>query len=318
MKQSASRWAAVVLGLSASVAGFGLLSQERTVAPASQQPAGSGQADQQKVDGKKSENFLRIARSEDGTPTAMQTSLVTYQLDAAKWPNSQVVLVGAVHVGQRAYYRELNRRFRDFDVVLYELVADPEVNVPEPSQGENVRHPVGALQNGMKDMLGLEFQLDHIDYRAKNFVHADMSPSEFSQDMTKRGDSMVGMFARLMGAGIAAQSGQQAKGQEIELFAALFSRDRELKMRRVMAEQMQSMDVQMAGLADASGRSTLVTERNAKCFQVLDKQLEKGDRKVAIFYGAAHLMDMEERLLRDYGATRGEIEWLTAWDLVNK
>ena len=32
------------------------------------------------------------------------------------------------------------------------------------------------LQNGMKDMLELEHQLQHIDYHKDNFVHADMSP----------------------------------------------------------------------------------------------------------------------------------------------
>ncbi|MFN9548807.1 MAG: hypothetical protein ACK56Q_00850, partial [Pirellulaceae bacterium] len=63
MKRSASRWAAVVLGLSASMAGFGLLSQERTIAPETQEPAVSGKASQPKADGKKSDNFLRITRS---------------------------------------------------------------------------------------------------------------------------------------------------------------------------------------------------------------------------------------------------------------
>ena len=42
-----------------------------------------------------------------------------------------------------------------------------------------------SAQQGLTRMLGLEFQLDRIDYTAPNFVHADMSPKEFEAAMAK-------------------------------------------------------------------------------------------------------------------------------------
>ncbi len=166
----------------------------------------------------------------------------------------------------------------------------------------------------MKDMLGLQFQLDEIDYRAKNFVHADMSPTEFAQDMTKRGDGMVSMFSRLMG--LVSQpkvlKREKAKTSRCGSFAEQQSRIEDAASH---AEQFENMDAQLAGLNDRSGRSTLLTERNGKAFEVLGSQLKDGKKKIGIFYGAGHLIDMDKRLLQDFKAVRGSTTWLTAWKL---
>ena len=64
-----------------------------------------------------------------------------------------------------------------------------------------------------------------------------------------------------------------------------------------------------------SGKSTLITERNAKAFLVLDREIESGKKKFGIFYGAGHLKDMHKRLVEDYGMQPTKTEWLDAWDL---
>lgn len=66
---------------------------------------------------------------------------------------------------------------------------------------------------------------------------------------------------------------------------------------------------------DGPDGSTIVTERNKKALAVLRREREAGKRRVAIFYGAAHLPDMEKRLLDEFGMRRAETRWLTAWDL---
>ena len=61
--------------------------------------------------------------------------------------------------------------------------------------------------------------------------------------------------------------------------------------------------------------STLITERNKKALSVLQKQLAMGKKRIAIFYGAGHLSDMEKRLAKDFGLIRSKEEWLDAWNL---
>lgn len=166
----------------------------------------------------------------------------------------------------------------------------------------------------MKDVLKLSFQLDEVDYNAPNFVHADMSPGEFLEDMAERKDSFTSTFARMMGAGFAMQGSKKANKAQAKLMTALVTKDTIL-LRVAMAEQFDSMEVQMAGMADKDGKSTLLTQRNAKAFEVLKRELQAGKRKLGVFYGAGHLTDMHQRLLHDFDAKLTETEWLDAWDL---
>lgn len=48
---------------------------------------------------------------------------------------------------------------------------------------------------------------------------------------------------------------------------------------------------------------------------MLREQIGKGRRRIAIFYGAAHMDDFDRRLQADFGLQPGETTWLEAWDL---
>jgi hypothetical protein len=52
--------------------------------------------------------------------------------------------------------------------------------------------------------------------------------------------------------------------------------------------------------------------------KVLDEQLSKGRKKVAIFYGAAHMPDLQKRLVRDLGYQQHSTAWMRAWDIKRK
>lgn len=286
-----------------NISGLGLAVAQESVAQEATKPQ----------DDAKHPVFVQIDKDTEGNPRALQCAIAHYKIRSGPYRGAEIDLIGAVHVGERSYYKELNKRFANYDAVLYELVADPQANRPKQREAGGF-NPIGSLQTGMKDVLKLAFQLEEIDYEAKNFVHADMSPTEFGEDMVKRKDGFVSMFARMMGAGFAAQTSSKNADTQAEMMAAMLSRD-PIKLRRAMAKQMQSVDDQLAGLADKDGKSTLLTERNAKAFEVLEKELEAGRRKLSVFYGAGHLIDMHDRLVRDFDAHWVSTEWLDAWDL---
>lgn len=258
------------------------------------------------------QDFLRLRRGEADEPIALDTAVATYQ-GAVRGKEVLVDLIGAVHIADKRYYDELNKAFDTYDVVLYELVA-PRDTTPTP--GQRSAHPVSVLQLTMKNMLSLQFQLDYIDYSKKNLVHADMTPEEFSESMTRRGESMTQMFLRMFGQSIAMQSRDPARGGDVQFLSALFAKPerRALRLKRVMAEQFEDMETATAVLDGPEG-STIVTERNKAALRILKQQLDAGHARIAIFYGAAHLPDMEERLESDFQLKRSKTEWLTAWDL---
>jgi hypothetical protein len=256
--------------------------------------------------------FIRVRRTDDNRPTAMQTALVKYVSD--KRPGVEIDLVGAVHVGDKGYYDDLNKLFEGYDVVLYELVAPEGTRVPKGGRKGPTTHPIGLMQEGMSSILELSHQLACVDYTKENFVHADMSPDDFNKAMENRNESFFQMFMRLMGAGMAQSAGGAEGTSDAALLMALFSKDRAMALKTVVCQQFESMDGALATL-DGPGGSAIITERNKRCFEVLDKQLGAGKKKIAIFYGAAHLPDMDRRLLNDYGFKRSDEQWLTAWQL---
>jgi len=269
---------------------------------------------------KESDRFLRLTRDKKGVPRSMDTAIVTYVPADDTREGLSVDLIGAVHVGERSYYDQLNKEFEGYDALLYELVAPDDDAVPTAGQGTSNAHPIGLLQNGMKEMLELEHQLALVKYDRPNFVHADMSPEEFAETMASRDESLTKLFFRMMGQGIAQQSKQQARSgrsTEADMMAAMFSRERAVMLKRVMAEQFGDLEGAMAGLDGPDG-STIITERNKVALDVLKEQIEAGKKKIGIFYGAGHLNDMDERLLKDFNLKRGETRWLTAWDLRTK
>ncbi|MFK7735107.1 MAG: hypothetical protein AB8B50_03700 [Pirellulaceae bacterium] len=305
---------ALVWGL--AIAGFNLTAAAQEAATL-EKPAAAPDPKTDEASEKKSSNktekdleFVRVLK-EGKKPVALQTANVRYQKPGVVG-GPEITLIGAVHIGEATYYSRLNQAFRKFDALLFEMVMDPDMDVPDPE--ERGVSPVSTIQTGMKDALGLTFQLDEIDYKANNFVHADMTPTEFFETMEKRNDGLWNMMLRSVGSSLAMQSSGQSTG-DVALLAGLMSSDREKAMRRAFADQLQLMDGQMAALTDEEGKSTLITERNAKAFKVMDRELAAGKKNLGIFYGAGHLKDMHKRLTEEYGMVPVETEWVSAWDL---
>jgi hypothetical protein len=260
-----------------------------------------------------STKFLRVRRDEDQQPTALETAVTRYVTRDEGSEGVTVDLVGAVHVGERDYYDQLNRLFRSYDAVLYELVA-PEGTRVVPGQKQSRAHPVSFLQHMMKNVLKLEFQLDRIDYSPPNLVHADMSAEEFTQSMKDRGESFLKLFWRILSQSMATPAKPGSRTTDAELLVALVAQDRAYRLKRILAEQFEDMEQQLAVLEGPDG-STIITERNKRALEVLRRQMEAGKRRVAIFYGAGHLPDMARRLESEFAMSREGQRWLVAWTI---
>lgn len=259
----------------------------------------------------KSTAFLRLSRDEQGQLRSLDTAVVRC-VPADGRPGATVDLVAVVHVGEAEYYEALNRLFRQYDSVLFELIAPRGTRIPKDHARRSAT-TLSTIQRVIKDVLELEFQLDQVDYTPENFVHADMSPEELAASMAQRDESFMKLYLRAMS--ISMQQQQQGKGvSNLDLLRALFSKDRSMALKRLMAQQFENLDAMMAGIEGKDG-TTIITQRNKVALEVLAERLEAGDRHIAIFYGAGHMPDMERRLEKDFGLKRKSERWLTAWDL---
>src|SRR5205085_2806715 len=154
-----------------------------------------------------------------------------------------------------------------------------------------------------------------IDYTRKNFVHADLTAEEFNRMQDERGESIFGlMLQQMMRELMKGDAGNRAADIDpMALLGALSSEDSARQLKLILARQFEHMDEMVAGLEGPNG-SVLVTERNKAALKVLKEQVAAGKKNIAIFYGAAHMKDMEKRL-EEMGFRKDKVEYRVAWDL---
>ena len=233
-----------------------------------------------------------------------------------------VDLVGAVHLADEAYYRNLNRAFPGYDYVLYELVDGEDV--PELSRlskkiengtatpeerrrfdqlvQENLNKGTSAFSQllgqyyaTMAEKLELSLQTECIDYSLSNMVYADMNSDELARAMEERGETWLQLIlASLMENG--------SGGGSLLSFSAE-------SLRREMIESLAESDSRDVTMEN----SAIVISRNIRCMEVLDRVVRKASpgTQIAIFYGAMHLRDMHQRML-ERGFTLQGVQWITA------
>ncbi len=224
----------------------------------------------------------------------------------------QVDLVSAIHVGDATYYQDLNERFKHYDAVLYEMVGDPDGLTAEPDDKPSQMGAVRTLQVSLKRVLRLDFQLDIIDYTAANFVHADLTLDEFIKRQEERGETIFTFIQKAMKAQLKADGLADAPQLGVsQLIQAFMSIDRASALKRLVAEQLDFSEA-LLGAVEKEGETVILTDRNKRALEVLDQRLAEGDETLAIFYGAAHCLDLERRLLA-IGFQRIGQTWLTAW-----
>lgn len=282
--------------------------------------------------------FIRVEETE--TATHLQTAVVRFTKGEAS-----VELVGAVHIADKKYYEALNKRFEGYEALLFEGIggdkpaaapaaaeeveeapaeesAEPEVAEEAPTakapveeipaakvpakKKEKLDGLHGAYESGAK-WLGLAYQMKVIDYRKANFVHADLSMAEFTALQKERGETLLGFVLK---SGLKKTDKPVKEPSSLKLLVSLVRGDKD-GLKRELVHTLGAGDDQVASLA---GDNVIIGDRNAKCLEVLDREVLAGKKKLGIFYGAAHFPDMEKRLVEGGWTKTGE-EWMTAWEI---
>lgn len=291
------------------------------------------------------EGFIRV--DEDDRAARLQTAVTRYEKDGAT-----VDLIGAIHIADKEYYEALSARFEKYDVLLFEMIggerlgakrgetveterlnsiedkpaedvspvtdeAAPQDLLPEAGTSPEAQEPAAApakkpdlsglhqIYNSICRYLDLAGQAESIDYMADNFVHADLTNEEFFQMQSERKESVVGFALKA-----AKNDKTQKQPDTFKLLRAIISGSPDL-LKLAIVHTLGAGDDQVAAFA---GESVIITDRNIRCVEVMNREINDGRKNLGIFYGAAHFPDMEKRLL-DLGFKRTGQEWVTAWDI---
>ncbi len=250
-------------------------------------------------------SYIRLEAAKGDAPAALATGVARLFDERTR---TTVFLVGAVHVADADYYARVQDVLDGCDVVLFEGVGHAAGGGP-PDPAEMERYDsLFKLQLKLKDLLGLTFQRDGLDYGRKFWKNADVDMESLSAEMQREDVGLPtdpplirGLLKLVMGVLDASQLGENPEFR------------RQLKSQAAAA--LAAADSLFGGEMRKLGK-VLIDWRNDAALKCLDEEIARGapGRWIAVFYGAGHLPDMEAKLAQRGFEYQG-VDWLRAWEL---
>jgi hypothetical protein len=289
---------------------------------------------------------LAFLRSEDQEKLAsLQTLSAEFKPADGRGPS--IWLIGVAHIGTPEYYAALQKRLDAQSTVLFEGVDAKKMTQKPKGDDDN------GLQGKLATALGLVFQLDGINYQRPNFVSCDLTMAGLEKAIAERNSAPApaaaesgpdgkpapadpstppekrrgpklpakvdnAMFDTLM----QAIRGEGDIGRKLDGMVGLMGSTPE--MRETVKLTFIETFAQAGDLINAAKAASpeirdlfevLLTERNENVIRQLQArlpQLGPGDT-IAVFYGAAHMDQIMDRLTAKLHYTPGIQVWDTAF-----
>lgn len=170
-----------------------------------------------------------------------------------------------------------------------------------------------GLQQRMAKTFGLAFQGDVMSHDFPNHINADLSVDEVRDLLEARGGDGGAIFGMLDGS-----SGMATIiGTVLSIIEFLPGGPEMGKL--MMMEMLANADLALAGAGNQEGMEeyaalmeVIINDRNVKVIEDLRDVLtmkRAGIDEVAIIYGAGHMLDLHDRLVRDLGYELAESDW---------
>lgn len=283
--------------------------------------------------------YMRVTREANG---AASLDIVIREMRAPSKKAPAIYLVGVSHIGEAAYYETVQERLETMGLVMFEGVraseerAKPKAHDPNAPPPRKMPKRAGgefSLQADLAKSLGLSFQLDAIDYERPHFLNSDMTIAQISEILNPppppgaKGkmvpanpdeDTGAAQFNNLM----SAMDGSGFLGGVIQMGVKFIGANTKLQtlVKLSFIEVLGSLEGDISRLELPSPGlqellHVLIEKRNRVVMDDLQATLaEKTPPKsIAIFYGAAHMPDMETRLQTEFGYRPVKDEWLNAF-----
>ncbi|HON06811.1 MAG TPA: hypothetical protein PLW02_01785 [Verrucomicrobiota bacterium] len=249
-----------------------------------------------------------------------------------KGNGAEIWLVGVTHIGESNYYSNLQALLNKMTVVLYEGVGFERTNQnqstkPKTQNITEKRTTDSSFQSKLAHTLGLVFQLDAIDYDKSNFKNCDMTVSQIqnvftAQLATNKSVSPEGLreWEKIK---------QIYQGESLSTllmeYALKFIGSSPRMVSLVKILFIETLGKIQGDVNEWSGLPTgvkdlfqvLIQERNNLIISHLKEELSKSKKnsKIALFYGAAHMSDLEKRLVKELNYRPLDQIWYKAFSV---
>lgn len=280
-------------------------------------------------------SYLRVSGETDGS---RRLELASRTLASPEHKKVSVTLLGVSHVGDLSFYKSVQERLDAADLVLFEGVGWGD---GPPKAGSKKTSGVGELQDSLAGSMGLVFQLKAIRYDRPHFRNSDMSLRAFTDSMSGKKSKPDKKKVGENGAGkpgkappkdkedftaqevMRALSGDSIAFSFVSGALKVFGKSPKFRglMKLAMVETLGALGGDVSSLAKAAGPGMeefmriVLEKRNAIVIKDLKKILKdkEGHGDVVVFYGAAHMPDIERQLSEEFGFAPAAEKWLPAF-----
>ena len=198
--------------------------------------------------------------------------------------------------------------------------AEADLQVTDETPVEPMLGGAGEenLQSALAKALGLEFQLDAIDYDRAHFRCSDMAMDQLQRALQEHGVEFEVLQGSLAGSSLPGR---------IALFLLRVVRVLDVFVEGAIADALKVVLIELfsdEAFLETSLRQygpgfgeVLINQRNQVVLddlkKILANELDVGS--IAILYGAGHMPDMGERLAEQLGYRPADEQWLTAFEV---
>lgn len=239
---------------------------------------------------------------------------------AAGQPRLQLAAV--VHLGASNYYASLQGLLAGHPLVLFEGIGATNRQFPSRRPAAEGEY---SLQPALARALGLAFQLEAIDYQRDNFVNSDLTLAELAGVLRPARD---GPPAAADSAGIQLDTlldlmnGTGWLGGLARFGVRMIGSHERLRttVRLLLIETLGQLEGELEDSPQlpADLRAllrALIEERNRRVVRDVTEAVARrpAPSSIAVFYGAGHMPDLEQRL-RALGYRPAGEQWLTAFE----
>lgn len=284
--------------------------------------------------GKKSAPYLKLVKIPQ---EKIELQIAARRFVPEKGKGPEIWIVAVSHIGESNYYYNLQSHLDRMTIVLYEGVgmsssgkkqSNRKIYDSEKARTLNKNKSTdSSIQSRLARTLGLVFQLEAIDYSRPNFKNCDMTFAQLQTVFEERKTEEMSISPEAVKEWEKVKdlySGDSFTVQLMELALKVLGNSPKMRalMRIVLIETLGKIDddlTQWGGLPAGVKElfQVLVRERNKVIIEGLKRELPgvKRNGKIALFYGAAHSIDLENQLMRELKYRPLDQKWFTAFSV---
>ncbi|MEW6306526.1 MAG: hypothetical protein AB1705_23925, partial [Verrucomicrobiota bacterium] len=274
------------------------------------------------------ENYMRLARPDNDT---VELQIAVRRFVPARRSQPVVWLAGASHIGEPAYYQALQKHLDGQALVLFEGVAE-ERRHARATEPKRPASEDTSLQSNLARSLGLVFQLDAIDYEKPHFRNSDLTIRELqvlmegeaavqqSTGAATDGPPADNSFNQL----VSVMDGSSFLGAVVQGVVKLIGSNPKLQALAKLAF-IETLGQLEGDLARAQAlppdlkrlMEVLIHHRNDVVIRELREEMgkPKPPASISVFFGAAHMPDMERRLTQELNYRPADQIWVPAFSV---